>query len=145
MTDEIDSHGGLTALLVTYRMAIYLGGIAIVSLPLVLHSTAGVTVPVSVRAGLTVAIVGLMTATYVAERRHGGAVDTGNADDGTGKSDRPDGGYPLRTRVAVAAAVLGLAIGVFVGIEVSPTAGLLFVGGSYLFAYLAYRGDGGDR
>lgn len=140
MTNDMDAPGGLGAFLVTYRMAIYLGGIAVIALPLVIHGAAGVTVPRSARLAISVATVGLMTVTYLAERRLGRELDAGN--DGLQGSGVGGGGYPLRTRVAVAAAVLGLAAGVYVALEVSLLAGLLFVGGAYLFAYLAYEGEG---
>lgn len=152
MTDDIDASGELGAFLVTYRMAIYLGGIAVIGLPLVLHSAAGVTLPRSARLAITVAVVGLMTVTYLAERRLGTDVAdgaSGDVTDGAG-GDGPDGpaatrsAYSLRTRITVAAAVLGLAAGVYVALEVSLPAGLLFVVGAYLFAYLAYRIDGGE-
>lgn len=144
MTDDITAPAELGGLLVTYRMAIYLGGVALIGLPLAIHSIAGVTVPASVRLAITVTTVGLMTATYFAERRS----EVGFDDDQTGgdvDSHPSEQGYSLRTRVAVASAVLGLAAGVYVGLEVSPVTGLLFVAGAYLFAYLAYRGDGGSR
>lgn len=142
MNNDVDAPGGLGAFLVTYRMAIYLGGVAVIGLPLVLHSAAGVTVPGSARLAITVATVGLMTVTYLAERRLG--ANAGGDGDGSAGSASAGGGYPLRTQVAVGAAVLGLAAGVYVGLEVSLLAGLLFVSGAYLFAYLAYAGDGGE-
>ncbi|WP_435063845.1 hypothetical protein [Halobaculum sp. EA56] len=149
-TGRLDELGGL---LVTYRLAIYLGGLAAIGAPLALRSAAGVTVPASVRAAITVATVSLMTVTYLFERRLGldaggdDAADAarGGADGRAGDAtDRGEGGYPLRTRAAVAAAVLGLAAGVYLALETSLLAGLLFVAGSYLFAYLAYGGTGGN-
>ena len=139
MTNDIDAPGELGSFLVEHRIVIYLGGVAIIALPLVLHSTAGVTVSRSARLATTVAMVGLMVVTYLAELRLGTDGDDGSAGPTTG------GGYPLRTQVAVGAAVLGLALGVYVGLEVSWLAGLLFVAGAYFFAYLAYEGDGGAR
>ena len=154
MITDTDAPGGLGAFLVTYRMAIYLGGIAVIGLPLVLHSTAGITLSDSARLAITITTVGLMTVTYLAERRlgldvdagvDGDSVSTGGDSDRTVDSTSTGGGYPLRTRIAVAAAVLGLAAGIYVALEVSIIAGVLFVGGAYFFAYLAYEGDGGDR
>lgn len=143
MNNDIDAPGELGAFLVTHRIAIYLGGVAIIALPLVLHSAAGVTVSRSARLAITVAMVGLMTVTYLAERRLGTDVDgAGGGSAGPASASR---GYPLRTQIAVGAAVLGLALGVYVGLEVSWLAGLLFVAGAYFFAYMAYEGDGGDR
>ncbi|SHH35893.1 hypothetical protein [Halobaculum gomorrense] len=136
----------LGGMLVAYRMAIYLGGLAVIGFPLALRELAGVTLPESVRAALTVSVVSFMVATYVSELLvetdggDGGGTggDTGGSTSGSGDS----AGYPLRTRVAVAAAVIGLAAGVYVALEMSVLGGLLFVGGSYLFAYLAYDRDG---
>ncbi|QLG26634.1 hypothetical protein HUG10_03355 [Halorarum halophilum] len=145
MNNDIDAPGGPGAFLVTYRMAIYLGGVAVIGLPLVLHNTAGVTVSQSARLAITIATLGLMTATYIAERRLGRDSDVTGDEDGTVGSDANTGEYPMRTRIAVASAVLGLAAGVYVGLEVSWLAGLMFVAGAYFFAYLAYAGDGGGR
>jgi len=151
MTDDIDAPGDVedpgdaAALLVGYRLLVYFGGLAVIGAPLALQAVAGVTTPTSVRAALTVAVVALMTATYLAERRVDGPPTsrsgTGSDASAVGGSDD---GYPLRTRVAVAAAVLGLAIGVYVALAVSRVGGVLFVAGSYLFAYLAYESDWGD-
>lgn len=148
MTPDSDAARGLAKLLVTYRMTIYLGGIAILGIPLVLHSVAGVTVSTSGRAALTVSVLALMIATYIAEL----TVDEGDSDDdgtaasaSTGSTSDVDGGYPLRTRVSVAMAAIGLAIGVYIGLEESALAGLVFVAGAYFFAYLAYEGTGEDE
>lgn len=139
MNDDIDAPGELGSFLVENRIVIYLGGVAVIALPLVLHSAAGVTVSRSARLAITVAMVGLMVVTYLAELR----LDT-DAEDGSAEPPA-SGGYPLRTQIAVGAAVLGLALGVYVGLEVSWMAGLLFVAGAYFFAYMAYEGDGGAR
>ena len=143
MNTDIDAPGELGAFLVTHRIAIYMGGVAVIALPLVLHNAAGVTVSRSARLAITVAMVGLMAVTYLAELRLGTDVDD-SRDEATGRASA-SGGYPLRTQIAVGAAVLGLALGVYVGLEVSWLAGLLFAAGAYFFAYMAYEGDGGDR
>lgn len=159
ITPDSDAASGLAKLLVTYRMTIYLGGIAILGIPLVLHSVAGVTVSTSGRAALTVSVVSLMVATYVAELRvdvdedddrdatdasTGGASSTspGGSGGSTERAADVGGGYPLRTRASVALAALGLAVGVYLGLERSILEGLVFVAGAYFFAYLAYEGDG---
>jgi len=151
MTNDIDAPGDVedpddvAALLVGYRLLIYFGGLAVIGAPLALQAVAGVTTPTSVRAALTVAVVALMTVTYLSERRVDAPPTTRGATGADGSAaESSDGGYPLRTRVAVAAAVLGLAVGVYVALEVSRVGGVLFVGGSYLFAYLAYESDWGD-
>lgn len=149
MTDDthtVDSPlADLGGMLVAYRLAIYLGGLAVIGFPLALREATGTTLPESVRIALTVSIVSLMVVTYVAELRIG--TDDDGDDSATATSAAPSetdgsGGYPLRTRVAAASAVVGLAAGVYVAIEVSIPVGLLFVVGSYLFAYLAYDSDG---
>lgn len=152
MTDDIDSPADVedpedvAALLVAYRLLIYFGGLAVIGAPLALQSLAGVTTPASVRAALTVTVVALMIVTYLSERRVGGPPTSGSAPGADASTaDSSNDGYPLRTRVAVAAAVLGLAIGVYVALEVSRVGGVLFVAGSYMFAYLAYDSDWGDR
>lgn len=152
MTDDIDSPADVedpedvAALLVAYRLLIYFGGLAVIGAPLALQSVAGVTTPTSVRAALTVTVVAVMIVTYLSERRVGGPPTSGSAPDADASAaDRSGTGYPLRTRVAVAAAVLGLAIGVYVALEVSRVGGVLFVAGSYMFAYLAYDSDWGGR
>ncbi|MFB6234538.1 MAG: hypothetical protein ABEH81_02955 [Halopenitus sp.] len=160
MTPDSDAASGLAKMLVTYRMTIYLGGIAILGIPLVLHSVAGVTVSTSVRAALTVSVVGLMVATYVAELRvdeddNESAADnaiegsgtkdtdaTASTDSSTERAADVGGGYPLRTRASVALAAVGVAIGVYLGLERSILEGIVFVAGAYFFAYLAYEGDG---
>lgn len=162
MTDDTHTRDGplddLGGMLVTYRMAIYLGGLAVIGFPLAWREVTGETLPQSVRAAITVSVVSLMVATYLFERRLGiddddahGADDGGDAAADPGGADAREAGdasveghetYPLRSRAAVAAAVLGLAAGVYVGLETSPLMGLLFVAGSYLFAYLAYDRDG---
>lgn len=155
MTPDSDAASGLAKMLVTYRMTIYLGGIAILGIPLVLHSVAGVTVSTSGRAALTVSVVGLMVATYVAELRvdeddesstaGSAAKDVDSAastDSSTERAADVGGGYPLRTRASVALAAVGVAIGVYLGLERSILEGLVFVAGAYFFAYLAYEGDG---
>ncbi|MFC7098709.1 hypothetical protein [Halobaculum marinum] len=132
----VDDLGGA---LVAYRLAIYLGGLAVIGLPLALREAVGVTVPPAARTALTVTTIAVMVVTYLFERRLG--IDGDHAAD-TGGATAGDGGYPLGTRAAIAVAVLGLAAGVYVTLEVSVGAGLLFVGGAYLFAFLAYgRGD----
>lgn len=148
MTPDSDAASGLAKMLVTYRMTIYLGGIAILGIPLVLHSVAGVTVSTSGRAALTVSVVGLMVATYVAELRVDEEDDESSASNVTDEETSTDraadvgGGYPLRTRASVALAAVGVAIGVYLGLERSILEGLVFVAGAYFFAYLAYEGDG---
>lgn len=140
MTSETESGGlnPLFRLLVAYRFLVYVGGLFVIGLPLVL-SMVDVVVPRAARTVLVVAVLCVMVLTYVGERR----VGHDHIDPRTGKSIEE---YPLEMRVAVALAVVGIAAGVYVAIEVNALTGLVFVVGSYFFGYLAYRGgfDGGD-
>lgn len=123
-------------LLVAYRLLIYLAGLIAVGSPLVLAQVFGVTLSPAARTTVVVVSLAAMIATYLAERR----VGLDHVDDRTGEATES---YPLRMRAAVAAAVVGLAVGVYVALEMNPFYGLLFVGGAYLFAYIAYRGGDG--
>ena len=144
--------GGVEAvshLLVAYRLPIYLGGLAVIGAPLAVASAFDVTIPPAVRTAVVVASLGLMVATYLAERRVG-VPDRSDGRTGAGRANSGEGSeYPLAARAAVAVAVLGVAVGVYLGLERDPITGLLFVGGAYLFAYLGYkvlgRDAGGDR
>lgn len=134
-SDSADGIDALSRLLVAYRLPIYLGGLAAIGAPLAIASAFDVTVPASARTAVVVASLGVMVATYAAERRVGTADSTPG--DRTRGDEREE--YPFAVRVAVALAVLGVAVGVYVGLERNPLTGLLFVGGAYLFAYLGYR------
>ena len=146
--------GGVEAvshLLVAYRLPIYLGGLAVIGAPLAVASAFDVTVPPAARTAVVVASLGLMVATYLAERRVGVPDRSDGRPGGRGASGggREESEYPLAVRAAVALAVLGVAVGVYLGLERDLITGLLFVGGAYLFAYLGYkvlgRDAGGDR
>ncbi|MFC7154442.1 hypothetical protein ACFQPA_03110 [Halomarina halobia] len=123
-------------LLVTYRMVVYLGGLLVIALPVVLRSAVGITVPRAVRTALVAVTLAVMVVTYLGERRVRRAERRG---EGTGRRS-----YPLRTRVAVVVAIVGVAAGLYAALEVDPIFGLLFVGGALLFARLAFR-DGEEE
>ncbi|MFB6157141.1 MAG: hypothetical protein ABEJ34_04805 [Haloferacaceae archaeon] len=126
----------LFRLLVAHRMLVYVGGLVVIGIPLFMVRAFGRELPWAVRTTLVVTSLTIMIVTYVGERR----VGHDHLDDTTGESTEE---YPLRMRLAVAMAVLGLAVGVFVALEVNVLGGLMFIGGSYFFAYVAYR-DGDD-
>ncbi len=126
----------LSRLLVAYRLPIYLGGLAVIGAPLAVAAAFDVAVPASVRTAVVVASLAVMVATYVAERRVGVESSRGS-DAGAGGDEREE--YPLAMRAAVALSVLGLAAGVYVGLERNLASGLVFVVGAYLFAYLGYK------
>lgn len=133
----------VSRLLVAYRLQIYLGGLLAIGAPVVAASAFGVAVPPAVRTAIVVASLGIMVLTYVAERR------VGVAESREGEGGARTEEYPLAVRVAVALSVLGVAAGVYVGLERNLAAGLVFVIGAYLFASLGYkvlgRGTGSDR
>ncbi|MFB6167727.1 MAG: hypothetical protein ABEJ43_02650 [Haloferacaceae archaeon] len=137
MAGRGDGADRLFRLLVSHRMLVYVGGLVVIGSPLFIVRAFGRELPWSVRTALVVSSLAVMIVTYVGERR----VGHDHLDDTTGESTEE---YPLRMRLAVAMAVLGLAVGVFIAIEVDILGGLLFVGGSYFFAYLAYHDDAGE-
>ncbi|MFB6124046.1 MAG: hypothetical protein ABEJ78_11395 [Haloferacaceae archaeon] len=132
------SETGLTHLfrfLVAYRMLVYLGGLVAIGVPLFLVRAFGIEVSQGARTAIVLVSLAVMVVTYVGERR----VGDDHVDDRTGRSTES---YSLRMRLSVALAVLGIAVGVYVAIEVNLVAGLLFVLGAYLFGYLGYRSEG---
>ena len=144
MASEIESSGpnSFLRLLVAYRFFVYVGGLVVLGLPLLL-SMADVAVPQAARTVLTVAVLVAMVLTYVGERR----VGHDHIDPRTGTATEH---YPLKMRAIVALAGIGIALGVYVAIEVNVLTGLVFVLGAYFFGYLAYRGgfdgeDGGEN
>lgn len=124
------------------RTAVYIGGLLVISAPIALVQV-GIELPAAARSALVVASLAVMIVTYVAERRVGDEVQESHKAAATGERET----YSRRTRLAVAAAVVGLAVGVYVAVEVDALVGLLFIAGAYLFTYVAYRGgdDGGGR
>jgi hypothetical protein len=81
--------------------------------------------------------LGLMIVTYIGERR----VGREHIDSRTGESTES---YSLRLRASVATAIVGLAIGIYVVMEVNAFTGALFMIGAALFAFVGYRTEGGD-
>jgi len=128
--------GTLLRLLIAYRMLVYLGGLMAIGAPLALRRVGGVDLSLGARTAIVVVSLGLMILTYIGERRVG-----------HGHLDRTPGGsesYSRRLRAAIAMAVVGIAIGIYVVMEVNLVAGLLFILGAYLFAYMGYRTEGND-
>lgn len=116
-------------ILVAYRLLVYLGGLAVIGLPLVLAQVFGIVLPPTARTVIVVVTLTLMVLTYVGERRiskEGMAAESGRE-------------YRLRMRLALALAAVGVAIGVYVALAVNLVGGILFVVGAYLFAVLGYR------
>lgn len=127
---------GLFRLLVAYRLLVYLAGTVAIGTPLFLAVGFDVEVPGSARTAIVVASLGLMILTYVGERRVG-------LPEETSATERPDDRetYSLRKRAAVGAAVVGVALGVYIALERNPVIGGLFVLGALLFARIAYGGE----
>ncbi|WP_256684439.1 hypothetical protein [Halococcus qingdaonensis] len=131
-TSELDA---LFGVLVAYRLLIYFGGLLVIGSPL-LFGAFGIELAGTVRVVLVVVTLAVMILTYVGERRIGfeGAQATAAGET-----------YSLRMRLALALAVAGIAIGVYVALEVNTVAGLLFIAGAYCFGYLGYRGGLGEE
>lgn len=130
--------GTLLRFLVTYRLFVYLGGLIAIGVPLVLQRAYGTELSPGARTAIVVVSLGVMIVTYLAERR----VGQGHIDDRTGESRES---YSTRLRVSVATAIVGIAIGIYVAMEVNPFAGALFIIGAFLFGYMGYRTEGAEQ
>lgn len=125
----------LFRMLVSYRLLVYFGGLFVISLPLLLRAL-GIELPGTARTVLVVITLAVMLLTYLGERRVGYA-DT--------RTESATEEYSLKTRLALVLAVAGIAIGVYVALELNTIGGLLFIAGAYLFGYLGYRGGLGEE
>lgn len=128
---------GATALLrvlVDYRLAVYLGGLAVIATPTLLEY-AGVSVALSTRRLIVGLSLATMVVTYLGERRfvHG---EGGDGERRAGEA------FGWRTRLALVGAIAGIALGVYVAFAVDLLYGAVFVVGAYLFAQLAVRSRG---
>jgi hypothetical protein len=120
----------LFRLLVTYRLLIYFGGLFVIGLPLLFRAL-GIELSGTARTVLVVVTLSVMVLTYLGERR------VGFPDSRTETTSKE---YPLKMRLALALALLGIAVGIYVALEVNTLTGLLFIAGAYLFGYMGYRG-----
>jgi hypothetical protein len=123
--------GTLLRFLVAYRLFIYLGGLIAIGIPLALQRAYGMELSPGARTAIVVVSLGLMIVTYIGERRVGR--DHSGAGTGSGES------YSLRLRASIATAVVGLAVGIYVAMEINPLTGGFFILGAFLFAYMGYR------
>jgi hypothetical protein len=121
--------------LVAYRMLIYLGGLVAIGIPLFLQRAFSIEVSAGARSAIVLVSLAVMVVTYVGERR----VGDDHVDERTGKSTES---YSVRMRLSIALAVVGIAVGIYVAMEVNLVGGLVFILGAYLFGYLGYRGEG---
>lgn len=126
--------GFLLRFLAAYRILFYLGGLLVMSLPLIAAWTFDVVVPETVRTAIVAVSFGVLLLTYVAERR----VGLDHVDPVTGSPHEP---YSWRARVSVVLALVGLAVGLYLALAGNAATGLLFVVGALLFFQLAYRAD----
>jgi hypothetical protein len=120
--------------LVAYRLFIYLGGLIAIGIPLALQRAYGMELSPGARTAIVVVSLGLMIVTYIGERR----VGRDHASAGTGVEGSAES-YSLRLRASIATAVVGLAVGIYVVMEINPLTGAFFVLGAFLFAYMGYR------
>lgn len=131
--------------LVAYRVVIYVGGLIAIGLPGILRTTTGIELAASLRTLVVVVSLGIMILTYLGERRVGLANDAEPTASGAASAPTSNtgsgSGYSRRTRTTVAIGLAGIAVGIYVAIEVDTLVGLLFIGGGLLFGQSAYRGD----
>jgi hypothetical protein len=120
----------LFRLLVSYRLLIYFGGLFVIGLPL-LFGALGIELSGTARTVLVVVTLAVMVLTYIGERRVGF---------GGSRTEPTTEEYPLKMRLMLALAVLGIAVGIYVALEVNTLTGLLFIAGAYFFGYMGYRG-----
>jgi hypothetical protein len=119
----------LFRLLVTYRLLIYFGGLFVIGLPLLFRAL-GIELSETARTVLVVVTLAVMVLTYLGERR------VGYADSRTESATEE---YSLQTRLAFVFALIGIAVGIYVTLEVNTLTGILFIAGAYLFGYMGYR------
>jgi hypothetical protein len=131
-------HVPLADVLVAYRLLIYIGGLLVISIPLVLSSAFGVVVPGTARTVLVGVTLTVMIATYIAEHYIGYDSESENESRTDGES-LPT--YSLRLRIALALSTIGIAVGIYIALEIALFTGLLFIFGAYLFGYFGYRGE----
>ncbi|HET7325503.1 MAG TPA: hypothetical protein VFJ06_14340 [Halococcus sp.] len=125
--------GGLTPLfqlLVTYRLLVYFGGLFVIGLPL-LFGALGIEFPGTARTVIVFITLAVMVLTYLGERRVGFP---------DSRSETTTQDYPLKMRLTLAVALVGIAVGVYVALTVNTFTGLLFIAGAYFFGYMGYRG-----
>lgn len=163
---ETSAFDGLLRWLAAYRLVVYVGGLLAIASPRFLRTTADVTVGPTLRTVIVVTSLVLMILTYLGERR-GKNTTSRRGDSGTDRArferttadaaSEPDtepsnaeesGGtaqYSRRTRAVFAAGVVGVVFGIYVALEASLPAGLLFVFGAILFVQSAYRRERGGE
>lgn len=122
----------LLRFLAAYSLAIYVFGVFVISIPVALAWGFDYYVSEPVRFAVVGASLLVLVLTYVAERR------VGFGDGGPMPEERASD-YSLETRALLAAAALGVAVGIYAAVEVSYVVAFLFFVGAYLFTRLAFR------
>jgi hypothetical protein len=137
MTFRTESSGlmPLFRLLVTYRLLVYFGGLFVIGLPL-LFEALGIELPGTARVVLVIVTLAVMVLTYIGERRLG-------LPDSRTKTTTEE--YPLKMRLALTFALIGIGVGIYVALEVNTLTGLLFIAGAYLFGYIGYQNEFGKE
>ena len=120
-------------LLVTYRLRIYLGGLLVISAPVLLAMAFEIRLPSTARTVIIGTTLTAMITTYFAERR----IDYSQINSVSGEQSNE---YPLRMRIAIGLSIIGVAAGIYIALEGNSLVGLIFIAGAYLFGYLAYHG-----
>lgn len=123
--------------LVAYRLLFYLGGLVVMSVPLLVEWASDASVPQTARNTIVAVSFGAILLTYVAERR----VGLDHVDPATGAPREP---YSRRAWVSVVLAIAGIAVGVYLVLERDTAMGVLFLVGALLFFQLAYRAERPD-
>jgi hypothetical protein len=139
--------------LVAHRFAVYVGGLVVIALPALLRGAFDLDVPAAVRTLLVAVALGAMILTYLGERRVAdGAADRDGrtqprADDRTPTegTEVSRSGYSRRTRTTVVIGLSGIAIGIYVAVEIDTIVGILFVVGGLLFGQSAFREESGQN
>lgn len=118
--------------LVARRRVIYVGGMVVISLPLLAATSFGVDVSRPTRLAVVVPTLILISAVYLGERR----LDA-ERPAGTGTRTAPD--YSLGSRLSITAAVVGFVVGIYVSLTGDPRVGAVYLLGSLLYGYREYR------
>lgn len=132
MATNRDGPAQVLRLLVAYRLLFYLGALIALSLPLGLAWLFDVHLQPATRSSVVAVSLGVILATYLSERQ----VGLDHVDPRTGAATES---YPLRMRVSVVFAIVGVAASVYFLLSARPGVGLLFLLGAVLFVQLATR------
>lgn len=118
--------------LATYSAVIYLAGLLVISIPVTLAWVFEIVVSPTTRYVIVGASLSVMVLAYIGERR-------ARFPDTDKSLEQRKTDYSRRTRVLVAAAVLGLGLGIYAAIEINFfIAGIFFVG-AYFFTRMAFK------